>query len=62
VWVSPVGDRRPGTDHGTGGEPHVVQAYLDAIEDKAGCTPRQLVDQATTRATLWLDGKATEPA
>ena len=25
------------------------QAYLDAIEDKTGCTPRQLVDQATAR-------------
>jgi hypothetical protein len=25
------------------------QAYLDAIEHQTGCTPRQLVDQATAR-------------
>lgn len=25
------------------------QAYLDAVEDKTGCTPRELVDEATAR-------------
>ncbi|MGY1742872.1 MULTISPECIES: DUF4287 domain-containing protein [unclassified Blastococcus] len=33
------------------------QAYLDAIEEKTGLTPRQLVDQARERG---FDGPATK--
>jgi hypothetical protein len=34
------------------------QAYLDAIEDKTGLTPRQLVDEATSRGYASADVKA----
>ena len=34
------------------------QAYLDAVEDKTGCTPRELVDEAAARG-FGPDTKAT---
>lgn len=36
------------------------QAYLDAIEEKTGLTPRQLVDIAATKGFGGLDAKAGE--
>src|SRR6478609_2309899 len=40
---------RPGTVPGTRGAPVSFQAYLDAVEDKTGLTPRRLVDLAHER-------------
>ncbi|MFI7075258.1 DUF4287 domain-containing protein [Micromonospora sediminicola] len=56
--LTEAGGRQQRRTNDTGGDQMSFQAYLDAIEDRTGKTPRALVDEARQRGYDRTDVKA----